>query len=60
MVSWHSRIAHGEPGFEQRTSSAGTADHQTKLNTLLDILLAAKLNLPTVASSVSSGDFFFG
>lgn len=47
-------------GLGQHTSSAGTADHQTELNTLLDILLAANLNLPAEGSRVSSGDFFLG
>lgn len=39
-------------GIGQHTSSAGTADHQTKLNSLLDILLATDLNLPGTSAGV--------
>lgn len=60
MACQQLKPGHPNTQFEQRTSSAGAADHQTELNTLLDILLTANLNLPTEGSSVSSGDFFWG
>lgn len=56
---WAIGIGHGGLGFEQRTSSAGTADHQTELNTLLDILLAANLNLPARGPELAQVTFFW-
>lgn len=43
----------GGSGGRIRTSSTGTADHQAELNSLLDILLATDLNLPTMGTFVS-------
>lgn len=51
---------HGGDPSSGHTSSAGTAHHQTELNSLLDILLAANLDLPTRGSRVSWDDFFLG
>jgi hypothetical protein len=58
MVSWQLARPRGV-SVEEHTSSAGTAHHQTELNSLLDILLAANLHLPTGGSRVSSYDLFF-
>jgi hypothetical protein len=51
---------HGGDPSSGHTSSTGTAHHQTELNSLLDILLAANLDLPTRGSRVSWDDFFWG
>lgn len=58
MVSWQLARTPGGSVVEH-TSSAGTAHHQAELNSLLDILLAANLHLPTGGSRVSSDDLFF-